>query len=70
LITTFFNIFQACLFGPSEFSLRDAMRGGASEGELIDIISSVVKKKKKRHAGKILPSTVLHPMQKVNLKVF
>lgn len=43
---------KACLFGPMEVSLRDAMRNRASEAELLDIISTAVKKKKERHAGK------------------
>ncbi len=32
-------------------SLRDALRGGASEQELLDIISLAVRGKEQRHAG-------------------
>ena len=41
-----------CLFGASEVSLRDALRGGAPEEELLDMICAAVKRKKKQHAGK------------------
>ena len=40
-----------CLFGESEVSLRDALRGGANEEELLDIVSLAVGNKKKHHAG-------------------
>ena len=43
---------QVCLFGASEVSLRDALRGGAPEEELLDMICAAVKRKKKQHAGK------------------
>jgi cyclic pyranopterin phosphate synthase len=43
---------KVCLFGAAEVSLRDAMRGGASKEELLDIISVAVMGKKKQHAGK------------------
>ena len=36
---------QACLFGSDEFSLRDAMRAGATDDELLDIIGVAVQKK-------------------------
>lgn len=42
---------KVCLFGNKEVSLRDAIRGGCSESELIELISSAVKRKKKQHAG-------------------
>ena len=32
-------------------SLRDLLRSGASEDELIDVISAAVQRKKKQHAG-------------------
>lgn len=41
---------KVCLFGASEVSLRDAMRGGASDGELRSIISAAVRRKKFAHA--------------------
>lgn len=40
-----------CLFGAEEVSLRDALRGGASEAELLDIVAMAVAGKKKQHAG-------------------
>ena len=42
---------QVCLFGESEVSLRDAMRAGASDGDLLEVIGVAVKRKKKQHAG-------------------
>lgn len=43
---------QVCLFGNSEVSLRDHLRAGASEEELLRIIGAAVGRKKPRHAGK------------------
>lgn len=43
---------KVCLFGNTEVSLRDAIRGGCSESDVIDLISAAVKRKKKQHAGK------------------
>lgn len=42
---------KVCLFGNSEVSLRDVLRSGASEEELLHIIGAAVGKKKKQHAG-------------------
>lgn len=42
---------QVCLFGSSEVSLRDALRSGASEEELLQIIGAAVGRKRKQHAG-------------------
>ncbi|KAG2457964.1 MOCS1 protein, partial [Polypterus senegalus] len=42
---------KVCLFGNSEVSLRDCLRAGASEEELLQIIGAAVGRKKKRHAG-------------------
>lgn len=42
---------QVCLFGANEVSLRDAMREGASDEDLLSIISLAVKRKKAAHAG-------------------
>ena len=44
-------IFQVCLFGNSEVSLRDALRSNIEEEELLSVISAAVKRKKKQHAG-------------------
>lgn len=42
---------KVCLFGNSEVSLRDAMRQGLPEDELMQVVSAAVKRKKKQHAG-------------------
>lgn len=42
---------QVCLFGNSEVSLRDVLRSGASDEELLQIIGAAVGRKKKQHAG-------------------
>lgn len=44
-------ISQVCLFGNSEVSLRDLLRSGASDEELLQIIGAAVGRKKKQHAG-------------------
>lgn len=43
---------KVCLFGNKEVSLRDAIRSGCSEEELLALISGAVLRKKKQHAGK------------------
>ncbi|KAK2113669.1 Molybdenum cofactor synthesis protein 1 [Saguinus oedipus] len=43
---------KVCLFGNSEVSLRDHLRAGASEQELLRIIGAAVGRKKRQHAGK------------------
>ncbi|XP_041827865.1 molybdenum cofactor biosynthesis protein 1 isoform X2 [Melanotaenia boesemani] len=42
---------KVCLFGNSEVSLRDVLRSGASDEELLEIIGAAVGRKKKQHAG-------------------
>ena len=42
---------KVCLFGPSEVSLRDALRRGCSDDDLLEVIEAAVKRKKKQHAG-------------------
>lgn len=42
---------KVCLFGRSEVSLRDAMRCGATDNELLGIISYAIGRKYARHAG-------------------
>ncbi|XP_067311043.1 molybdenum cofactor biosynthesis protein 1 isoform X2 [Pseudorasbora parva] len=42
---------KVCLFGNSEVSLRDFLRSGAPEEELLHIIGASVGRKKKQHAG-------------------
>lgn len=43
---------KVCLFGNKEVSLRDAIRSGCSEDDLVALISASVMRKKKQHAGK------------------
>ncbi|XP_022072396.2 molybdenum cofactor biosynthesis protein 1 isoform X1 [Acanthochromis polyacanthus] len=42
---------KVCLFGNSEVSLREVLRSGASDEELLQIIGAAVGRKKKQHAG-------------------
>lgn len=43
---------KVCLFeGKGEVSLRDALRSGASEDALKDLVRGAVLQKKKQHAG-------------------
>ena len=42
---------KVCLFGNAEVSLRDAMRAGATDAELLDLVSAAVGRKRARHAG-------------------
>ena len=42
---------KVCLFDQGEVSLRDAMRGGASDDELMDVVGKAVGNKKAKHAG-------------------
>ncbi|KAJ3046105.1 Molybdenum cofactor synthesis protein 1 [Rhizophlyctis rosea] len=44
---------KVCLFGNKEVNLRDALRGGASDEELMHIVGLAVQRKKKQHAGKL-----------------
>ena len=41
------------MFGNSEVSLRDALRAGTDEDQLLEIIGAAVGRKKKQHAGYI-----------------
>ncbi|KAI7871742.1 hypothetical protein BDF14DRAFT_898838 [Spinellus fusiger] len=41
---------KVCLFGNAEVSLRDLLRQGKSEQDLLHVIGAAVKKKKKQHA--------------------
>ncbi|MFQ5568257.1 MAG: GTP 3',8-cyclase MoaA, partial [Rhodothermales bacterium] len=54
---------RVCLFGDSEVSLRDAMRGGASDEELQEVISGALGRKRARHAGmEVLATMANRPM--------
>lgn len=55
--------FKVCLFGPSEVSLRDAIRKGVDDQGLREIIGAAVKRKKAAHAGMFdLAKTPNRPM--------
>jgi molybdenum cofactor biosynthesis enzyme MoaA len=41
--------FQVCLFDAKEVSLRDQMRQGASDAELLRVISTAVRGKAEKH---------------------
>jgi len=47
-----------CLFGGSEISLRDAMREGASDAQLLSLVSSALGRKHARHAGLASPHDI------------
>lgn len=52
-----------CLFGANEVSLRDALRGGATDEDLRLIIGAAVQRKKAKHAGMFeLAATGNRPM--------
>ncbi|XP_078068362.1 molybdenum cofactor biosynthesis protein 1 isoform X2 [Mustelus asterias] len=42
---------KVCLFGNTEVSLRDVLRSGATEEDMLEIIGAAVGRKKKQHAG-------------------
>ncbi|KAI0094457.1 molybdenum cofactor biosynthesis prote [Irpex rosettiformis] len=42
---------KVCLFDPKEISLRDLIRGGATDGELLQTIGLAVHGKQEKHAG-------------------
>eukprot|EP00040_Diaphanoeca_grandis_P022845 m.123441 g.123441 ORF g.123441 m.123441 type:complete len:392 (-) comp28988_c0_seq3:102-1277(-) len=42
---------KVCLFGNTEVSLRDAIRSGIAEDELLDLVGAAVSRKKAKHAG-------------------
>lgn len=54
---------KVCLFGASEVSLRDMMRAGMTDGELVKVVEQAVKNKKAKHAGmEMLSKTKNRPM--------
>jgi len=58
--------YKVCLFGNTEVSLRDSLRSGATDDEMVEIISKAVKNKKKAHAGMdILHTLPNRPMIKI-----
>uniref|UniRef100_F6TFJ7 Molybdenum cofactor biosynthesis protein 1 n=1 Tax=Callithrix jacchus TaxID=9483 RepID=F6TFJ7_CALJA len=62
---------KVCLFGNSEVSLRDHLRAGASEQELLRIIGAAVGRKKRQHAGMFSISQMKNrPMILIELFMF
>lgn len=54
---------KVCLFGSAEVSLRDAMRAGATDDDLTELIDAAVNRKKAAHAGMMnLPTLENRPM--------
>lgn len=49
---------KVCLFGKDELSLRDLMRAGASDDELIEAIAGALNRKHKQHGGKFNDKSV------------
>ena len=43
--------FQVCLFDGKEVSLRDLLRGGASDDDVLQVIGVAVRGKEEKHAG-------------------
>lgn len=63
---------QVCLFGDSEVSLRDLLRSGASDEELLQIIGGAVGRKKKQHAGVVALHSIsiaIHLWQFIQIKM-
>ena len=52
---------KVCLFGTAETSLRDAMRAGASDQELAQLIGQAVSRKKAAHGGFAVDSLAEQP---------
>lgn len=42
---------KVCLFDAKELSLRDTMRAGASDADLLEVIGRAVQGKQEKHAG-------------------
>ncbi|XP_026163671.1 molybdenum cofactor biosynthesis protein 1 isoform X2 [Mastacembelus armatus] len=61
---------KVCLFGNSEVSLRDVLRSGAPDKELLQIIGAAVGNKKKHHAGITSPRPLSLPKSQGSQKAF
>ena len=54
---------KVCLFGNTEVSLRDVLRSGVSEEDILSVIGLAVSRKKKEHAGLgVLERMTMRPM--------
>ncbi|KAJ1891707.1 Molybdenum cofactor synthesis protein 1 [Kickxella alabastrina] len=57
---------KVCLFGNTEISLRDLLRSGSSDAEIVSTISQAIKRKQRAHAGiDILSQLPNRPMIKI-----
>lgn len=57
------DFIKVCLFDAKETSLRDLLRGGASDDVLMQTVAVAVRGKKERHAGmEGIDVTVNRPM--------
>ena len=52
---------KVCLFGANEVSLRDAVRSGADDAALADLVAAAVARKKAAHAGIPVADLVAQP---------
>ncbi|XP_065200549.1 molybdenum cofactor biosynthesis protein 1 isoform X2 [Planococcus citri] len=48
---------KVCLLGSAEVSLRDALRNGCSQDDMLNLINAAVRRKKKQHAGNSIISS-------------
>ncbi|XP_014282134.1 molybdenum cofactor biosynthesis protein 1 isoform X2 [Halyomorpha halys] len=60
---------KVCLFGNSEISLRDALRNGCSEEDLLLMIGAAVKRKKKQHADCKMDTGRNHNLRKTGFNI-
>jgi molybdenum cofactor biosynthesis protein A len=58
-----------CLFGDDEVSLRDALRGGATEDALEVIIRASVQRKHASHGGKATPEAIAASLNRPMIKI-
>ncbi|KAJ2763873.1 Molybdenum cofactor synthesis protein 1 [Coemansia nantahalensis] len=57
---------KVCLFGNTEVSLRDLIRAGATDADIVATISHAIKRKRRAHAGlDILSQLPNRPMIKI-----
>lgn len=57
---------KVCLFGNTEVSLRDVLRSGASEEDVLEIVGAALSRKKKQHAegGPATSAAIRQPLVK------
>lgn len=52
------GMLKTCLFGADEVSLRDVMRAGATDGEVMAVVGGALGRKHARHAGMSTPQMI------------